>query len=141
MASSLASQHCICNLYGISSLQFGFVHIGLIVEITSICYKYLANIVQTKITVMKHLIKKISAKFYLTVLVFLSTIISVFSQDSSASSSSTTTQTTATTTHIQPWMWIVGAAIFLIILIALLRGGSRDSVTVSRTTTTENTDV
>jgi Na+/H+ antiporter NhaC len=124
-----------------SAVVIGFVHIGLIVEITSICYKYLSNIIQTKITVMKNLIKKISAKFYLTVLVFLSTIIFAFSQDSgSSSSSSTTTQTATTTTHIQPWMWIVGAAILLIILIALLRGGRRDSVTVTKTTTTD-TDV
>jgi Ca2+/H+ antiporter len=99
------------------------------------------NITQTKIRVMKQFIKKNSAKFYLTMLAFFSTIIFALAQDSSASTSSTTTQTETTTTHIQPWMWIVGAAVFLIILIALLRGGkNRDSVTVSKTTTVENRD-
>ena len=91
---------------------------------------------------MKQFIKTIPAKFYFTMIAFFATI-STFAQDSSGgSTSSTTTQTSTTTMHIEPWMWIVGAAVFLIILIALLRGGkNRDSVTVSRTTTVENSDV
>lgn len=46
--------------------------------------------------------------------------------------------TKTTTTHSEnwytaPWVWIVGAAIFILLLIALVRGGS------SRTTTTRVT--
>jgi len=55
-------------------------------------------------------------------------------QDSTASSSSsTTTNTTTTTTEVwytQPWVWIVGGAVLLLIIIALVRGGnSTDRVT------------
>lgn len=44
--------------------------------------------------------------------------------------SKTTTITTETTTtsqwYTQPWVWVVGGAVFLIILVALLRGNSSD---------------
>lgn len=58
-------------------------------------------------------------------------------QESSSSSSTTTTVTRETTTtewYTQPWVWVVGGAVFLIILIALLRGNSNRDTTVSRTT-------
>ena len=32
----------------------------------------------------------------------------------------------STTWYTQPWMWVVGAAVFIIILVALLRGKSKD---------------
>ena len=34
----------------------------------------------------------------------------------------------------QPWVWIVGAAVLIIVLVALLRGNSSDTREVSRTT-------
>ncbi len=55
-------------------------------------------------------------------------------QDSSSSSSSSTTTTTTENVdnwYASPWVWVVGAALFILLLIALLRGNS------SRTTTTD----
>ena len=74
----------------------------------------------------------------------------VWSQDSVAtSSSSSKTVTTTTTTsnwYAQPWVWVVGGAILILLLVALLRGGSRsgtetsrtDKVTVTRSTRTDS---
>lgn len=56
--------------------------------------------------------------------------LAVFAQtgdSGSGSGSSTVTKETTTTTTVwytQPWVWVIGGAVFLIILIALLRGGS-----------------
>src|SRR4051812_13853504 len=51
-------------------------------------------------------------------------------------SKSITTESTTTTTdwYAQPWVWIVGAAVLIIVLVALLRGNSTDTRDVSRTT-------
>lgn len=51
--------------------------------------------------------------------------------------SKTTTSSSTTMTqdwYTQPWVWIVGAAIFILLLVALTRGGS-SSRDVRRTTT------
>ncbi len=62
----------------------------------------------------------------------------VFAQDSSTTSSTTTTSTSTQTATIQPWVWIVGGIVLLIIIIALLRGrGSKDKVVVTKETTRE----
>ncbi len=63
-----------------------------------------------------------------------------WAQDTTASSTRVTTSETTTTTssdwYTQPWVWIVGGAVFIIILIALLRGNSsKDKTEVSRSTT------
>ena len=61
-----------------------------------------------------------------------------FAQDSAVSSSSTTTTTTSSGTTIQPWMWIVGGIIVLVIIIALVSGRSRDrEVVVTKERTVE----
>jgi len=64
-------------------------------------------------------------------------------QDSSSSSHSVsvTKETTTTTTnwYMQPWVWVVGAAVFIIILVALFRGNS-SKTDVSRSTTVIKTD-
>ena len=67
------------------------------------------------------------------------------STSSSAKSSSTTsTTTTDQMWYTQPWVWIVGGAILLLIIVALVRGnngtsgttaGRSDSVTVKKTVT------
>lgn len=50
-------------------------------------------------------------------------------------SKSTTTSTTAVQDwYTSPWVWIVGAAIFILLLIALVRGNS-SSTDVHKTTT------
>jgi hypothetical protein len=40
-----------------------------------------------------------------------------------------TTETTTTQWYTSPWVWVAGGAIFIIILIALLRGNSSTSET------------
>jgi len=66
-------------------------------------------------------------------------------QDSSGSSVSST-QTTTTATHtqngimIQPWMWIVGGIVLLIIIIALLSGKSKNIVRSDKVTYTKTVE-
>jgi hypothetical protein len=86
---------------------------------------------------MKHLMKTVATKIFLTVLAFFSAAIA-FAQDSGSSSSSTTTHTETTSVAIQPWMWIVGGAVLLIILVALLSGRNRSGVSVTKTTTVDS---
>ncbi|HET6996353.1 MAG TPA: hypothetical protein VFI06_15270 [Chitinophagaceae bacterium] len=76
------------------------------------------------------------------VMVFLLSLIQAvtWAQDSSSSShTEITTKTTTTTWYAQPWVWVVGAAIFIIILVALFRGNS-SRTDVSRSTTVVKTD-
>ena len=76
-----------------------------------------------------------------SLLLFLFTIVNVivWAQDSSGvSSKSVTKESTTTTTtdwYSQPWVWIVGGAVFIIILVALIRGSSSNKE-VSRSNTT-----
>ena len=58
------------------------------------------------------------------------------SQDSVSSSSTTVTTKTVNSFQVEPWMWFVGGAVLLVILVALLRGNS--SKDVSRTTVIKN---
>ena len=73
--------------------------------------------------------------------VFLLSIIGIFSwaQDSTGSSTTVTTSETTTTTtewYTEPWVWVVGAAVFIIIIVALIRSNSsKDKTEVSRSTT------
>jgi hypothetical protein len=56
-------------------------------------------------------------------------------------SSVTTTHTETQHWYVQPWVWIVAGAAFVLILVALLKGGrSGDSVTTTKITT-ENSDI
>jgi hypothetical protein len=76
------------------------------------------------------------------VMIFLFSLVQAITwgQDSSSSSHSEITTTTTTTTwYAQPWVWVVGAAIFIIILVALFRGNS-SRTDVSRSTTVVKTD-
>ena len=58
-----------------------------------------------------------------------------WAQDSSSSSSSSTTTTTTSENvdnwYASPWVWVVGAALFILLLIALLRGNSSSRTTTS----------
>ena len=59
-----------------------------------------------------------------------------FAQDSTSKQSSTTksvtTETTTTTWYTEPWVWIVGGAVLLLLIVALVRSGS-NSTSASRT--------
>ena len=58
-------------------------------------------------------------------LVLLQTL--AFGQDDGGSSTSVTktTTTTSNTWYAEPWVWVVGIAVFILLLVALLRGGSK----------------
>ena len=86
--------------------------------------------------------KSISLKAfsYLMILIFSVLQLPLLAQDNPGGTDSkvsvTTSETTTTTTdwYTQPWVWIVGAAVLIIVLIALLRGGSGETREVHRTT-------
>ncbi len=64
-----------------------------------------------------------------------------FAQDEVTSKVVKTTTTTSTW-YAQPWVWVVGAAVFILLLVALFRGGSStsdrtESVTLTKTTSTD----
>lgn len=93
-----------------------------------------------KINFMKNLFRKQTYIAVMTTLFLALTQAVVWAQDSATTSSSTTTSTSTTTEPmaIQPWMWVVGGAIVLIIIIALLRSGSKEKVIVSKEHTIDN---
>jgi len=71
--------------------------------------------------------KKLSCSAaYKFLLVFILSFVQVlaFAQDSTSTSTTRTTTTTTTTWYTQPWVWVVGGIVLLIILIALFRGNS-----------------
>jgi putative copper export protein len=60
----------------------------------------------------------------LTFLVLFGLQFTLLGQDTTRSSTKTTTTTTTTTWYTQPWVWVVGAVVLLIIVIALTRGSN-----------------
>ena len=52
-----------------------------------------------------------------------------------SSTSVTRTETTTSNWYTSPWVWVIGIAVFVLLLVALLRGGGSD-----RTSTTGRTD-
>ena len=85
---------------------------------------------------MKQLMKT-ATKVWFTIIAFFAGTLFVLAQDNSGSSVTTTTHTEKQIWYASPWVWVVGAAIFILILVALLRGGG-SSTTITRTTTTES---
>ncbi len=73
--------------------------------------------------------------------VFLLSMMGVFSwaQDSTGSKTTVTTSETTTTTtewYTEPWVWAVGGAVFIIIIVALVRSNSsKDKTEITRSTT------
>jgi hypothetical protein len=108
----------------------------------------------TKERNMKQLIK-FRLPFIISTFMLLLVQLSLFAQDSGGStggseSGSATTRTTTTTTstdwYTSPWVWVAGAAVFILLLVALLRGrdsgttttaGRTDRVTVTKRTETD----
>ncbi|MEP6712608.1 MAG: hypothetical protein ABJA37_09345 [Ferruginibacter sp.] len=68
----------------------------------------------------------------------------IFAQDSTMTATTTTTSqsTTEKTWYMQPWAWVVGAVILVLIIVAISKGGSSstDKVTVTKSVT-RDTDV
>ena len=81
--------------------------------------------------------KKIRNQVYRFALVLLFSCLqlALLAQDSTSTKTTTRTSTSSTETvwYTQPWIWVVGGAVFLIILVALLKGSSTSN-TESRTT-------
>ena len=79
-----------------------------------------------------------AANKVLLLFVFSAMQLLAWSQDA-VSHTSTTVTTKTNNFEIEPWMWIVGGAVLLVIIVALLRGNS--SKEVSRTTVIKNDSV
>jgi hypothetical protein len=92
----------------------------------------------TKKSVMKNLCQKATWKHFAALVIFSFIQIISIAQDQNgdnSTSSSTTTRTTTTQStewYTAPWVWIVGGAVLILLLVAILSGGrgsSRSSVT------------
>ena len=91
---------------------------------------------------MKHSNQHLSIKsiFALLFLCLVQTVL--WAQEGDGGSSTTTTTKTSvkvsedTTWYTSPWVWVVGAAVFILLLVALTRGSGRsggsDRVTVTK---------
>ena len=79
-----------------------------------------------------------AAHRYLLLFAFCVMQLMAFSQDA-VTRTSTTVTTKTNNFVVEPWMWIVGGAVLLVIIVALLRGNS--SKEVSRTTVIKNDSV
>ena len=84
---------------------------------------------------MKKLIFRTAQKFILLFVLSVMQLLA-WSQDSVSHSTTTVTTKTNNSFQVEPWMWIVGGAVLLVILVALLRGNSNKDV--SRTTVIKN---
>ena len=99
---------------------------------------------------MKQLTKAFSYKAIVTLIMLTFIQALAWAQDTtggSSSSNSTTSKTVTTqeTWYSQPWVWIVGGAVLLLLIVALMRGNSNsgprsDKVTVTKSVKTD-TDV
>jgi hypothetical protein len=87
---------------------------------------------------MKQLLKLANIKAVLVIL-FLSLMqtLSLAQDGGGKTVTKTTTHTETQTWYLQPWAWVVGGAVFIIIIIALVRGGRSDRVTITKTSTTD----
>ena len=70
-----------------------------------------------------------AANKVLLLFVFCAMQLLAWSQDA-VSHTSTTVTTKTNNFEIEPWMWIVGGAVLLVILVALLRGSTNKETTV-----------
>ena len=91
---------------------------------------------------MKQLQQRFSFKSFITLLFLCLVQTVLWAQDSGGESSTTTTKTSVTvsedsTWYSSPWVWVVGAAVFILLLVALTRGGSSRSGASDRVTVTK----
>ncbi len=78
--------------------------------------------------------KRVCCNTYRTLMLVVFSLSGVlsFAQDTAVSRTTITTkETTSTEFYMQPWVWVVGGAVLLIILVALFRGNSN---TTTKTT-------
>lgn len=109
------------------------------INLARLFHNYFDTLLFIKSTIMKKICGKINFRlWFIFLLSFMS--ISLWAQDSTSSTNkvitSESTTTTTTEWYTQPWVWIAGGAVFIIIIVALVRGNSsRNTSDVSRTTT------
>ena len=84
---------------------------------------------------MKQLTRAFSYKTFVTFLMLTFIQALAFAGDSTGTSSSSSTTSTTTTTqetwYTEPWVWIVGGAVLLLLIVALVRGNNSNSATRS----------
>jgi hypothetical protein len=99
---------------------------------------------------MKQLIKTYGFKAFMCVLAANLLSLYLLAQDSGGAATTTTTTTktatSETTWYSSPWVWVAGAAVFVLLLVALLKGSGNsggttasrtDKVTVTKSTSTD----
>ncbi len=91
---------------------------------------------------MKQLLQGSRIKFWLTLLIFNFVHLVMLAQDSTGGGSSTSETSSSSTKvsitedsnwYASPWVWVIGAAVFILLLVALTRGGGRDRTDTGRT--------
>lgn len=95
---------------------------------------------------MKNLINLRLFKQTLMLCVLSVTNAVVWAQDSTttATTKTNTTSTTETQTwYTEPWVWVVGGAVLILLIVALVRGSNNGSTTsrTDKTTVTRTTEV
>lgn len=89
----------------------------------------------SKIKIMKEAIKiRFKALMLVLAVSFYQTM--VFAQDTTKTKI-TTTSTVTNEWYTEPWVWIVGGIVFILLLVALLRGNSSNSTNTDRVTVTK----
>jgi hypothetical protein len=90
--------------------------------------------------IMKKISKDLMLKPFLSLLMIalFQTILLAQDNGGAASESSTTSKSVSVTSqtndwYASPWVWVAGAAVFILLLVALLRGRSDGATTASRT--------
>lgn len=94
---------------------------------------------------MKQLIRFGICKHALLLFLFTAVNTIVWAQDSSSTTSTKTSTSTMEqqTWYTEPWVWVVGGAVLILLIVALTRGnkgdstGRTDKVTVTKTTSSE----
>ena len=104
---------------------------------------------------MKSVVNSARIKHFMALVVFSLIQLVVLAQDSNGGSSSTTSTSSTKISvsesenwYASPWVWVIGAALFILLLVALLRGNSStrtasdtartDKVTVTKQVRTES---
>ncbi|MDB5230073.1 MAG: hypothetical protein JWN76_878 [Chitinophagaceae bacterium] len=96
---------------------------------------------------MKQLTRSLGLKTFLTMFLLAAFQTIMWAQDAGGTSTDVKITTDSGNWYSRPWVWIIGAIIFIILLVALMGGGSsrttvvRDGAprrTVTRTTTVDD---
>lgn len=101
-----------------------------------------SHCIKSKFPEMKKLSQKATFRTILSFLFLCMVNVMAFAQDSTGGGTTTTTTktdisvTTEDQWYAQPWVWVVGGAVLILLLVALLRGGGRD-----RSTRTDRVEV